>query len=98
MNQSELIAQVAAAAEVSKTDAEHILKTASEVVQQALAGGDDVVLPGLGKFSVNERAARTGRNPATGEEIKIAAKRVPKFSAAKALKDAVAAPAKKGKK
>lgn len=90
MNQAELIAAVADHSNVSKKEAENVIKSLSEVTHTALADGGEVTLPGLGKLSVSKRAARTGRNPATGEEIKIKAKKVPKFSAAKALKDAVA--------
>lgn len=99
MNQAELIAAVAGKAGLSKAHAETTIKALGEVVTDALKSGDDVALPGIGKLAVTQRAAREGRNPATGESIKIAAKRAPKFSAAKALKDALnAAPAKKGKK
>lgn len=90
MNQADLIATLSEAAGIKKTEAEHILKTLGDIVQTGLENGEDVTLPGLGKLSVSIRAARTGRNPATGEEIDIPAKRVPKFSAAKVLKDAVA--------
>lgn len=90
MNQSELIAKVAEAADLTKTDVEQILKTVGTVVQAELAAGGDVTLPGIGKLSVKHKAARKGRNPSTGKEIDIAAKNVPDFSAAKALKDAVA--------
>ena len=90
MNQSELIAKVAETADMSKTDVEQILKTVGAVVQAELASGGEVTLPGVGKLSVKHKAARKGRNPSTGQEIDIAAKNVPDFSAAKALKDAVA--------
>lgn len=89
MNQSELILKTAQVSGVSKKDVEHVLKTAGDVIQAALAEGGGAVLPGLGGLSVKIRAAREGRNPATGESIQIAAKKVPHFSAAKALKDAV---------
>lgn len=77
---------------VSKVVIEAVLSAQGEAVSKALAKGGDITLPGLGKLSVKTRAARTGRNPATGEEMKIPAKKVPHFSAAKALKDAVAQP------
>lgn len=90
MNQSELILKTAQATGVSKKDVESVLKTASDVIKSNLQAGGDATLPGLGTLSVTQRAARTGRNPKTGEAITIAAKKVPDFSAAKALKDAVA--------
>ncbi len=75
--------------EVSKAEVNAFLDSLNFVITESLAAGGDVTLPGLGKFSVKETAERTGRNPATGETITIAAKRGPKFSPAKALKDAV---------
>ena len=75
---------------VSKVVIAAVLDTLGDVAQAELQQGGEVTLPGLGKLSVKSRAARTGRNPATGEEMQIAAKNVPHFSAAKALKDAVA--------
>ncbi|MGA8147802.1 MAG: HU family DNA-binding protein [Gallionellaceae bacterium] len=74
---------------VSKTVVEAVLDSLGEVAAAELKKGGEITLPGIGKLSVSKRAARTGRNPATGESIKIKAKNVPKFSAAKALKDAV---------
>lgn len=98
MNKKELIDEIAArsvryhSAGVSKTAVTAVLDTLAGVVhQQLVAGpGSEIIVPGLGKFTVKARAARTGRNPATGEEMEIPAKNVPHFSAAKALKDAVA--------
>jgi len=90
MNQSELILKTAQISGVSKANVEKALKAAGDVVSAALAEGDEATLPGLGKLSVSARAARTGRNPASGEPMQIPAKKVPHFSAAKALKDAVA--------
>jgi len=90
MNQAQLIAQVAEASGQSKKDVEHTLKTLGDVAQAELQQGGEVTLPGLGKITVDTRAARKGRNPATGAEIDIPEKKVPKFSAAKALKDVVA--------
>lgn len=91
MNQSELILETAQITGVSKKDVEDVLKTAGIVITAALVfGGGEATLPGLGKLSVTARAARTGRNPASGEPMQIPAKKVPHFSAAKALKDAVA--------
>lgn len=90
MNQAELIAAIAQANQhtTNKTTVKAILDAQADIVHAQLAIGGDVTLPGLGKFSVARRAARTGRNPATGAEIQIAARDTPKFSAAKALKDA----------
>ncbi len=90
MNQAGLISEVAAIVGESKITVETVLKTAADVITAALSEGGEAVLPGIGKLSVTTRAARTGRNPATGEEIAIPAKRVPAFKAVKALKDAVA--------
>lgn len=92
MNQAQLIDAIAAHPGnqgVSKTSIKFVLDTAAAVSQTALKAGDEVTLPGLGKLTVKQKAARTGRNPATGEEIDIPAKNAPHFSAAKALKDAV---------
>ena len=75
---------------VSKVVIAAVLDTLGDVAQAEIQQGGEITLPGLGKLSVQNRAARTGRNPSTGEEINIAAKNVPHFSAAKALKDAVA--------
>jgi DNA-binding protein HU-beta len=90
MNQAELYNAIAIASGISKKEIESVLKAAGEVVTEQLKAGDEVTLPGLGKFSTKAKAARTGRNPATGEEIQIPAKTVPHFSASKVLKDAVA--------
>lgn len=90
MNQSELILKTAQITGVSKKDVEDVLKTAGIVITAALIEGGEATLPGIGKLSVTARAARTGRNPASGEPMQIPAKKVPHFSAAKALKDAVA--------
>jgi len=99
MNKSDMIDAIAANTGLSKADVGKALDAQAAVVHQAIAFGDEAItLHGLGKLSVSQRAARTGRNPQTGDEIKIAAKRAPKFSAAKALKDAVNTTAKKAKK
>jgi len=90
MNQSELIIKTAQISGVSKKDVEHVLKTAGDVITAALIEEGEAVLPLLGKLGVVQKAARTGRNPKTGEAIQIPAKKVPHFSASKALKDAVA--------
>lgn len=90
MNQQQLILTVASVSGESKKTVEAVLKTTADVIAAELFEGGEVALPGLGKLGVKDRGARTGRNPATGEEIQIPARRVPAFSAAKALKDAVA--------
>jgi DNA-binding protein HU-beta len=89
MNQADLINQVAEVSGQSKKHVEHTIKTLGDVVQAALQQGEEVTLPGLGKLTVEHKEARKGRNPSTGAEIDIPAKNVPKFSSAKALKDAV---------
>lgn len=90
MNQADLILKIAQVSGLAKKDVENVLKTAGDVISAELASGGEVTLPGIGKLGVKERAARNGRNPATGESLVIPAKRVPEFSAAKVLKDAVA--------
>ena len=89
MNKTELIDAIAAKAELSKKDAKAALEATLEAISESLKAGDAVQLIGFGTFTVNERSARTGRNPRTGEEIKIAAAKVPAFVAGKALKDLV---------
>ncbi|MDE0096931.1 MAG: HU family DNA-binding protein [Gammaproteobacteria bacterium] len=89
MNKAELIDAVADSASLTKTDAASAVDATFEAISKALAGGDTVSLVGFGTFSVSDRAARSGRNPRTGETISIAATRVPKFKAGKGLKDAV---------
>lgn len=88
MNKQELIDAVAEKTGASKKQTADILSGLIDVVSGSLAKGEDVQLVGFGTFSVSSRAARTGRNPKTGEEIKIAAAKVPKFSAGKSLKEA----------
>lgn len=89
MNKSQLIEKIAHSADISKADAGKALDAFTETVTEELKGGGDVALIGFGSFSVGDRAARTGRNPQTGEAIDIAAAKVPKFKPGKALKDAV---------
>ncbi|WP_077531513.1 nucleoid-associated protein HU-beta [Vreelandella utahensis] len=89
MNKSELIDAIADSADISKAAAGRALDAMVDSITGSLKKGDPVTLVGFGTFSVKERAARTGRNPQTGEEIKIAASKVPSFKAGKALKDAV---------
>ena len=81
MTQAELLAHIAAHSGVAKKDAERVLESLGQIVQKALAVGDTVALPGIGKLSVADRAARTGMNPATGAKIAIPAKRVATFKA-----------------
>ncbi|WP_297199944.1 HU family DNA-binding protein [Thermanaeromonas sp.] len=89
MNKAELVASVAEKAEMTKKDAEKAVNAIFASIEEALARGDKVQLVGFGTFEVKERAARVGRNPRTGEEISIAATKVPVFKAGKALRDAV---------
>jgi DNA-binding protein HU-beta len=89
MNKSELVDAMAEAADISKSAAGRALDALTDSVASALKGGDTVSIIGFGTFSVKERAARTGRNPQTGESIQIAASKNPAFKAGKALKDAV---------
>ena len=89
MNKSDFVNAVADKAELSKADAGRAIDAMIEVVKKALKKGDTVTLVGFGTFQVRKRAARTGRNPRTGENIKIKASKVPGFKAGKALKDAV---------
>lgn len=89
MNKTELIAAVAEKAELSKKDAEKAVKAFTDVVSEELVNGGKIQLVGFGTFEVAERAARTGKNPQTGKEIKIPASKAPKFKAGKALKDTV---------
>ena len=89
MNKTEFIAAIAAKAGSSKKDAEKFVNSATEVIAKALKKGDKITLVGFGTFKVSKRAARTGKNPQTGEVIKIKASKAPKFKAGKALKDLV---------
>lgn len=89
MNKSELIDAIAEGADISKAAAGRALDSVIDSITGALKSGDQVSVVGFGTFTVRERAARTGRNPRTGEEIKIAAAKVPAFKPGKALKDAV---------
>ncbi len=89
MNKSELIDAIAASADLSKASAGRALDAALDSITSALKDGDSVALVGFGTFAVKARAARTGRNPQTGNPIEIKAANVPGFKAGKALKDAV---------
>jgi DNA-binding protein HU-beta len=89
MNKAELIEAVASAADIEKSTASRAVQAVLDNVSASLKRGDPVVLVGFGTFTVRERSARLGRNPKTGEEIKIPAGKAPVFKAGKALKDAV---------
>jgi DNA-binding protein HU-beta len=89
MNKAELIEAMADAADITKAAAGKALDGMVDAIVDALKKGEHVSLVGFGTFAVRERAARSGRNPKTGEEITIEASRVPAFKAGKALKDAV---------
>jgi DNA-binding protein HU-beta len=85
----ELIDALAARTQQPKKEAEAFIDALAVSLRDTLAQGQEVVLPGIGKFSVKEKPARSGRNPLTGEAIQIAARKAPAFSVAKVLKDAV---------
>lgn len=89
MNKQELITAVATEANITKAEAGKAVDAMTASITKALKKGDTVTLIGFGTFKVSQRAARTGRNPQTGKELKIAARKAPGFSAGKALKDAV---------
>jgi DNA-binding protein HU-beta len=89
VNKAEMIEHIAQAAEISKSAAERAVDAMVAAIKSSLRKGDMVTLVGFGSFYVSERAARTGRNPRTGAELKIGAARVPKFRSGKALKDAI---------
>jgi DNA-binding protein HU-beta len=96
MNKSELIESIAKSSELTKADSERALTAAIAAIVKAVAKGDTVTLVGFGTFKSVKRAARTGRNPATGAALKIAASTSPKFTAGATFKTAVAG--KKAKK
>jgi len=89
VNKTEMIDYIAQKADISKAAAQRALDAAVEAIQNTLAKGDMVTLVGFGTFYVSERAARSGRDPRTGNSIEIKAAKVPKFRAGKALKDAI---------
>lgn len=89
MNKSELIERMASDADISKAAAERALESFTTSVQNTLKKGGSVALVGFGSFAVTKRAARIGRNPKTGEALKIAARKAPKFTPGKAFKDAL---------
>lgn len=89
MNKTELIDAVAEAADLTKAESSRAVDAVVAAITKALKDGDAVTLVGFGTFQVRDRAARTGRNPKTGDTIKIPASKNPSFKAGKALKDAV---------
>lgn len=89
MNKTELIEKIAVGAELSKADAKKALEATIEAIKNALVEGDKIQLIGFGTFSVSERPAREGINPATKEKITISAKKVAKFKAGAELADAI---------
>ena len=89
MTRTELVANVAEKANITKKDADKVLSAVFETIQQALVEGDKVQVIGFGTFEIRNRSARKGRNPQTGEEIDIPASKLPSFKAGKALKEAV---------
>jgi DNA-binding protein HU-beta len=89
MTKAELIKKVAEEAKISKASAEKAVNAFTDYVTKALKEGDKLTLTGFGTFSVTKRKARTGRNPRTGKEVKIPARKVPKFKAGNLLKSSV---------
>lgn len=89
MKKAELVEAVAERAGLTKADADRAIKALSDVITEELVKGGKVAIPGFGTYSVSERAAREGRNPQTGETVKIAASKSAKFKAASALKTAL---------
>ena len=87
MNTSELVTKIAEANSVSKTQAQAIVESMLKIFMSAAANGEEISLPGFGKFKVKETPEREGRNPASGEKIKIAASRKLTYSPAKAMKE-----------
>ena len=89
INKKELVSDIAETAEIPKRTVKKVMSALVTSIHSILSEGGDVAIPGIGKFSVSERAARTGRNPKTGGNIDIPARKVPKFKASKLLKQAV---------
>ncbi|MDQ0337663.1 DNA-binding protein HU-beta [Caldalkalibacillus uzonensis] len=89
MNKTELVAKVAESAELTKKDAAKAVDAVFDAITEALQKGEKVQIIGFGNFEVRERAARKGRNPQTGEEIEIAASKVPAFKPGKGLKEGI---------
>ena len=89
MNKTDFVAMLAEKAELSKKDSQKVFDAVLEGITEVLAKGESLIVPGFGTFTVKERPARTGRNPQTGQEIQIAAKKVASFKPGKGLSDAV---------
>ncbi len=89
MTKSEFVDQVSDRADLSKKDASEAVDAVLQTIEDTLKRGGEITFSGFGKFSVSQRSAREGRNPATGEKIKISASRVPKFTAGAGLKKAI---------
>ena len=89
MNKTELVEVVSSKAEVTKVEAQKVVTATLEAIIEGLSSEGKVILPGFGSFEVRNKTAREGRNPRTGEPVKIAAKRAPAFKPGKAMKDAV---------
>ena len=89
MNKNDLVNSVVETTGIKKKDVEDVIKATFDNIAKAMTDGDKVQLIGFGTFEVRERAARIGKNPATGSEIKIEARKIPAFRAGKALKDAI---------
>lgn len=89
MNKAELVSAVSVATAMTKVQAGEVIDAALQVIEKALAKGDDVRISGFGTFSVTQRAAGEARNPRTGEKVKVPASNVPRFKAGLALKEAV---------
>jgi DNA-binding protein HU-beta len=89
MNKAELIDHIATSADISKASASRALEATLGAITETLKAGDSVSLVGFGSFAVTQRAARMGRNPKTGEEVRIEAAKIPKFRPGKGLKDAI---------
>ena len=92
MNKAELVKSIAAKSGLTQKQADSALDGFIETIKETLANGEDVTLIGFGTFDIQERAARTGRNPGTGEDIQIAASKSPRFKAGKGFKDAIPQP------
>ena len=88
LTKKDIVNLIAERNNIYKAQAEEILSTIGDIVHDVLAKGEEVALPGIGRFAVKERAARTGRNPQTGESLDIPAKKHVKFTVAKSLRDA----------
>lgn len=89
MNKSELITAIATQAGITKAEAGRVIDATTSAITTSLKKGEAVTLIGFGTFKVSKRAARTGRNPRTGAELKVAARNAPAFTAGKAFKDAI---------